>query len=134
MAFTLSAQPDTRWAAAEGNAPPSFSSGRLPAVGDSSPAGAVTVAAGRPTTVQLGLDRAGASGTAVDWTASGAGLTVSPSDGQFGAVAACSAGTGPTQTLTVTGASAGTYDLRVALETSAHLALPLVVVAVTVVG
>ncbi len=134
MAFTLSARPDTRWAAGEGNPPPSFSSGRLPAVGDSSPAGAVTVAAGRPTTVQLGLDRAGTSGTAVDWTASGAGLTVSPSDGQFGEVAACSAGTGPTQTLTVTGTSAGTYDLRFELETSAHVALPPVVIAVTVVG
>ncbi len=40
----------------------------------------------------------------------------------------------PLETLTVTGTSAGTYDLRVALETSAHVALPPVVVAVTVVG
>ncbi len=134
MTFALSAHPDTSWAAAPGKAPPSFSSERLPAVGDSSPAGAVTVTAGRPTTVQLGIDRAGTSGAAVDWTASGTGLTVSPAGGQFGAAAACATGGGPTETLTVTAATAGTYDLDVRLETGNHVALPPVVLAVTVVG
>jgi predicted alpha-1,2-mannosidase len=134
LTFTLSAHPDTHWGAAAGNAPPSFSAGRLPAVGESSPAGAVTVAAGQPTTVQVGIDRAGSSGAAVEWTASGTGLVVSPAAGRFGAVAACTAGAGPTEAVTVTGANPGTYDLRIGLETSTKVALPPVVVAVTVVG
>jgi predicted alpha-1,2-mannosidase len=133
MTFALSSQPAVHWAAA-GNAPPSFSAGRLPAVGDSSPARALTVTAGQPTTVQIGIDRAGGAGAAIGWSASATGLAVAPPSGQFPAVAACTSGSGPTQGLTVTGAVPGRYDLRVDLKTSTHVALPPVVVALTVVG
>jgi predicted alpha-1,2-mannosidase len=132
LSFTLSAHPDAGWAASAANAPPSFASGRLPAVGSSTPAGSETVTAGQPTTVQLVLDRTGNSGAAVDWSATGSGLSVAPSTGQFGAVAACTAGAGPPMTLTVSAARPGTYDLRIRLETSAKVTLPPVVLAVTV--
>jgi predicted alpha-1,2-mannosidase len=134
MTFTLTAHPDGGWGAAPAHAPPSFSAGRLPAVGYTLPAGALTVAAGTPATVQLGIDRAGSADAAVDWSVSAPGLAVAPSNGVFAAVAGCTEGPGPTRSLTVTGSVPGTFDLAIRLETGEHVALPPVVVAVTVTG
>jgi predicted alpha-1,2-mannosidase len=138
--FTLSASPDPTWASSPASAPPSFGTGDLPAVGYSSPGGALAVAAGHPTAFELGIVPAAPVATSVAWNIASdpPGLQVSPSSGTLALrppssdPTACRRGPPATQALTIAGAPPGSYLLRVDLRTSKGTALPPVVLDVTV--
>ena len=138
--FTLSASPDPAWASSPASGPPSFGTGDLSAVGYLSPGGAVTATAGQSTVVQLGAVPATPDATSVAWTLASdpPGLQVSPSSGTLelhapnGADRACRPVPPATQALTIAGAPAGNYTLRVDLRTTKGTPLPPVVLDVTV--
>jgi putative alpha-1,2-mannosidase len=138
--FTLSANPDRAWASSPASAPPSFGTRGLPAVGYSSPGGALTVTAGQSTAVQLGVVPAAPDATSVVWKIASdpPGLQVSPSSGTLtlhpprSDPTACRPAPPATQVLTITSAPAGSYALRVDLRTTNGRVLPPVVLDVTV--
>jgi hypothetical protein len=138
--FTLSASPDPAWASSPASVPPSFGSGDLPAVGYTSPGGALTMTAGQTTAVQLGVVPAAPEATSIAWNIASdpPGLQVSPSSGTLalqqpsGDPATCRPPPPATQTLTITGTPAGNYALRVDLRTTKGTPLPPVVLQVTV--
>jgi hypothetical protein len=144
LAYGLSAAPDPSWGSAAADSPPSFGTGRLPAVGFSNPSGGVTVPAGRTTTVQLGLQPAETGPSTIRWSARGTGLLASPSDGAFAVTATnektgrdglsrCAVTDPAPQVLTIVAPTVpGTYVLDVTLKTSAGQSLPPVVLDVTV--
>jgi predicted alpha-1,2-mannosidase len=134
LSYTLSPSPDPTWATSAADRPPSFRTGELPAVGFSSPSGATSLAVGQPTGIQIGAAAAGTEPTTVRWqvTSPPNGLAVSPSSGTLTLVPACGTPHPVTQSLTVSGAVAGTYPLRVTMTTSGGLALPPVVLDVVV--
>ena len=143
LKYALSSSPDPAWASSPAAAPPSFGAGGIPAVAFSLPSGATSVAAGQPTTVQVGAALAVDQATSVRWqaTTTSGGLAVSPSSGTLtlapaaagpGATAACGRPVRSTQPLTLTGAAPGSYSLRVALTTASGVALPPVVLHVVV--
>ena len=141
LTYTLSTSIDPTWASSPAASPPSFGAGQLPVVGFSVPSGATTVAVGQPTAVQIGAALAGGRATSVRWQATSApsGLTVLPSSGTL-TLAPTAPGPGDTdacgrpfrfvQMLSVTGAAAGSYSLRVALSTTGGATLPPVVLDV----
>jgi predicted alpha-1,2-mannosidase len=134
LTYSLSASPDPGWASAAADSPPSFGSGTLPAVGFSSPSGAVAVAAGQPAAVQIGVTGARPGAGPVRWQISPqpSGLQVSPASGTLDLGAAdCPAPHPVTQGLTVTATSAGSYPLRVTLKGSDGAQLPPVVLDVS---
>ncbi len=139
LRFSLSGTPDPDWASSPADAPPSFGSGQLPAVGFSQPSGGTTVTAGQAATIQLGATLAGNQATTVHWQAADlGGLAVMPSSGTFavmpahenGGTATCPPTASVTQLLSVTAPSAGSYSLRVDLSTATGVTLPPVVVDV----
>jgi predicted alpha-1,2-mannosidase len=138
--FTLSASPDPAWGSSPASGPPSFGTGALPAVGYSSPGGALDVTAGRPAAVQLGVVSAAPRATSVVWKVASVspGLQVSPSSGTLalqapsGDTTACRPAPPATQQLTITGTTPGSDALRVDLRTTEGTALPPVVLDVTV--
>jgi Glycosyl hydrolase family 92 len=139
--FTLSSTPDATWASSPVGRPPSFETGQLPAVGFSLPSGAVTVSAGQPATIELGVASAGGQATTVQWQAVGdpGGPTVTPSSGTLvlsptasGGAVGCDAPTTSDQSLQVTAPAGGTYSLRIDLTTTTGAALPPVVIDVDV--
>jgi putative alpha-1,2-mannosidase len=146
LAYGLSAVPDPSWGSAAAASPPSFGTGRLPAVGFSNPSGGVTVPAGQTTTVQLGLQPAEIGPSTVRWSARGTGLLASPSDGAFTVTAtptnektgrdglsSCAVTAPAPQVLTIVAPTVpGTYVLDVTLKTTAGQSLPPVVLDVTV--
>ena len=143
LTYALSSSPDPAWASSPAAAPPSFGAGGIPAVAFSLPSGATSVAAGQPTTVQVGAALAVGQATSVRWqaTSTPGGLAVSPSSGTLtlapaaagpGATAACGRPVRSTQPLTLTGATPGSYSLHVALTTASGVALPPVVLHVVV--
>ena len=127
--FALSGSPDTSWGDRPADAPPSYPTGRLPALGYSLPGGSVTVVAGRRATLQLGLDKVSAGSPGATWTATATGgLTVRPSSGVLG-------GTGPSlKALDLTASSPGHAQIDIALRSTTGVALPPVVVDMTVKG
>ena len=145
LTYRLSSVPDLTWGSGTQTRPPSFGSGRLPAVGYSMPGGAATVRAGQPATIRLGVVPAEATTITTRWTAGGSGLVVSPNSGE---VTIGSSSTGPatkgpatcapaatgSQTLTVTAPAPGSYVLDVHLETTGGTALPPVVVDIDATG
>jgi len=144
LTYGLSSVPDPAWGSGPGSSPPSFGTGRLPAVGYSTPGGSATVRAGQPTTIQLGVVPAGSGGVTVRWNAGGSGLAVSPADGQVTigpstsrattGTTACAPAGAATQALTVTAPAAGAYVLDVHLQTEGGTALPPVVVDIDATG
>jgi hypothetical protein len=138
--FTLSASADPAWASSPASAPPSFGTSDLPAVGYSSPGGAVTMSAGQSATVQLGVVPTVSDATSVNWKIASEppGVQVSPSSGTLalhapsGGPTACHPAPPASQALKITGAPEGTYALRVDLRTTKGTALPPVVLDVTV--
>ena len=139
LRYTLSATADPAWGSAPGDAPPSFRSGQLPAVGFSVPSGAATLTVGHPTSIALGLAPSGSAGATVHWQAapSAGGVTVTPSSGTLAvgpspaglhARGGCSSAAPATQALSVTAPAAGTAVLRLNLRTTGGLTLPPVVV------
>ncbi|MCU4186718.1 GH92 family glycosyl hydrolase [Acidiferrimicrobium sp. IK] len=82
--WSLSSTPDTAWAAAAGDAPPSDTAGLLPALGYLAGGGDTIVAPGTTTTLDLGVQGMGAGAQSVTWSAttpSGSGLSAGPSSG-----------------------------------------------------
>ena len=141
MTFGLSARPDPAWGSAAPSAPPSFPAGRLPAVGYSLPSGTLALAAGRPSTLTLGVKGISLGTPSVHWAVTGhAGLTVSATSGSLAAsgrpgrgAPSCATPAPRTTDLTVSAASAGDYVLDISLS-AGGTALPPVVVDVTVTG
>jgi len=130
--FTLSSAPDASWGAAPADSPPSFGAGQLPAVGYSQPSGATALTVGMPATVQLGAAPAVAQSTKVAWHASPpAGLTVTPSSGTLTVAASCSGEPPVSQPVSLTASAAGSYALRIHLQTASGVSLPPVVLDVT---
>ena len=148
MTFGLGSQPDPSWGANPASSPPSFATGRIPAVGFSTPGGATTVPVGQPTTVHLGVAPAGADGSTVQWNATATGLDVAPASGRLvlrssaGAVrqggtscrTATTLTTPVTEPLTLTATTPGSYVLDIRLQTTGGTALPPVVLDVTATG
>ena len=150
--YGLSSRPDPSWGTGPGAAPPSYGTGRLPAVGFSLPSGATTVAAGQTTTVRLGAAAAQPGVSVVHWSATGTGLTVTPSSGQLEVGGDCPSPTTASPTtaspttvspttvspttisLTVGAAAPGSFVLDVALEDAEGTPLPPVAVDVHVTG
>ncbi len=134
LSYTLSPSPDPAWASSPDDRPPSSGSGRLPAVGFSLPSGATSVATGQPGNIQIGAAAAGTKPTTIRWQVASPpnGLEVSPSSGSLTLSPGCGTSRPVTQSLTVVGAGAGTYSLRVAMTTAGGVALPQVVLDVAV--
>jgi predicted alpha-1,2-mannosidase len=136
LTYGLSATADTAWGTAPADSPPSFSTGRIPAVGFSAPSGGLSVTVGRPTTVQLGVKEITPGAAAVRWTAvSGAGLTLSTTSGTFPAspgtgTAGCASPKALTQSLTLDASAPGSFTVVVDMQTSGAVALPPVVLDV----
>ncbi len=140
LRYRLGTSPDTAWGSDPTASPPSYGSGRLAAVGFSTPGGGTTVRVGQPTTIQLGAVPAAPGAVSIRWTAGGTGLTVSPASGQLDIAPApgrsarglsiCAPAAAASQALTVTAPAAGTYALDVHLQTAGGTALPPVVVDV----
>ncbi|HWE66802.1 MAG TPA: GH92 family glycosyl hydrolase [Acidimicrobiales bacterium] len=132
LTYGLAKTPDPAWGSSAADRPPSFATGRLPAVGYSFPSGGTTIQVGQPATVQLGLRQAAAGTSTVDWSASSAdGLVAAPSSGVFTVHSTACGPAGQTaQSLTVTAATAGAHVLTVQLHTSDGRTLPPVVLTV----
>jgi predicted alpha-1,2-mannosidase len=145
LSYGLSSVPDPSWGSASADSPPSFGTGRLPAVGFSVPSGGTTVAVGQATTFQLGLQPSQAGATSVSWTTAGSGLTATPDHGSFtidtagasgkaGSLPSCTLQVPSQQALTVTATAPGSYVLTVHLTTAGGQALPSVVMDVNATG
>ncbi len=143
LTFGLGATPDPHWGSSAAAAPPSHPSGGAPAVGFTFPSGGLTLRVGQPATVLLGVASTGtAVSSAVQWSATGAGLTVAPQTGQLLVHRApdptgppssgCAAAPPAEQTLTVTGTDVGSYVLHVGLTAADGVTLPPVVLDVQV--
>jgi predicted alpha-1,2-mannosidase len=136
LTYGLSSVPDASWGAAPPDSPPSFGTGRVPAVGYSVPSGGLSVPVGRPATVELGIRDVLAPDTTVHWSAGSArGLTLSPPSGTLAVSGPSSTGcsgappaTQPqTQALTVEASTPGSFTVTVEMETAGGAALPPVV-------
>ena len=77
--FALASTPDEQWGAAPADAPPSYSTGAAPAVGFTSPSGAVQVGPGATTSVEVGAQSDSARATTVHWTVTApSGVRIDP--------------------------------------------------------
>jgi predicted alpha-1,2-mannosidase len=137
--FVLSATPDHSWGAEPDNAPPSYATGRLPAVGFSEPTGAATVTDGTTRMIQVGVQQVTTGSPAVDWTATTtSGLAVHPSSGTFpqgqGSAGGCAGPSRLTEAISVKATGVGSQQVRVSLRTATGVDLPPVVLDVTVNG
>jgi putative alpha-1,2-mannosidase len=140
--FTLSARPDRSWGSAPGDSPPSYPAGRVPAVGFSSPAAAVTVAAGRSVTLAIGVDWVAATGTPVVWRSTApAGISVDPDHGVIATAGGPTVGAGTgtcaapareTQDVTLAATAPGLHVVDISMQTADGTSLPPVVVHVSV--
>jgi hypothetical protein len=145
LTYRLSAEPDTSWGTAPSDSPPSFASGRLPAVGYSVPSGGTALQVGRPAPITLGIAEIVAGSTSVRWSAdSVSGLRLSAQGGFFiGSSGGSGTSSGPsstgtcpspgteTQSLTVDAMRPGTFTLVVHMQSGAGTALPPVVLNLT---
>jgi predicted alpha-1,2-mannosidase len=131
--FTLSGTPDASWGASPADAPPSYGAGQLPAVGFSSPSGALSLVAGQSASVELGVDSANVGPTTVSWRATSepGGPQVTPSSGalqlqsQSGTSSTTCAGPKPaTVALALAAGAVGNYTVQFSLRTGLGLTLP----------
>ena len=147
LTFALSSQPDPGWGADPALSPPSFGTGRLPAVGFSIPSGGIALRAGQTKALELGVQPAAPGGVTVQWSASGSpnGVTVSPSSGDLGlpgssgnsghpGLPSCTPSAPRTQDLRIGATSPGSYLIDIHMETTTGTALPPVAVEVHVTG
>jgi hypothetical protein len=133
LSYDLSATPDRSWGAAPADGPPSYATGRLPAVGYSAPSGGTTLHVGQPSTIEIGVKEISGGGTPVRWSAAAvSGLTLSADSGVLTPPAAvgCASPPGVTQALTVEATGPGTFPLVVNLKTANGTALAPVVLDV----
>ncbi|MBN9620378.1 MAG: glycoside hydrolase family 92 protein, partial [Actinobacteria bacterium] len=129
VTFTLGSTPNTGWASAAKDAPPSDTSGLDPALGYTSVPN-VIVAPGQSTPLTIGARALAKGSQTVTWSAkSGSGPTASPSSGSL----TVKPGKDGTQALTVTAPSTeGRYTLTFSMVGAAGTTLPPVVVEVDV--
>jgi predicted alpha-1,2-mannosidase len=130
LSYRLSATPDVSWGASPADSPPSFGSGRLPAVGFSVPSGGLSLRVDQPATIQLGIKEIAAGGDPVHWSAANVpGLTLSTDSGVLTPATSggCSSPAAVTQSLTVDASTAGSFSVQVQMETVTGTALPPVV-------
>jgi len=135
--FGLSSRPDPSWGTDPGAAPPSYGTGRLPAVGFSLPSGVTALAAGQTTTVELGAAAAQPGASVVHWSAAGAGLSVTPSSGELEVGGGCpspATASPATEDLTVGAPAPGSFALDISMQDANGTPLPPVVVDVQVSG
>jgi len=136
LAWTLGTAPDTAWGQAAADAPPSSTTGLLPALGFASVAGNgdVMVAPGAEAPVTLGVQGMTATADQVTWAAStpaGSGVTVAPGGATL-AVTGEAKVTQPLEIQVAPDTAAGQYLVTVSLVTASHQSLPDVVVEVDV--
>lgn len=129
VTFTLGSTPNTGWASAAKDAPPSDTSGLDPALGYTSVPN-VIVAPGQSTPLTIGARALAKGSQTVTWSAkSGSGPTASPSSGSL----TVKPGKDGTQALTVTAPpTEGRYTLTFSMVGAAGTSLPPVVVEVDV--
>jgi predicted alpha-1,2-mannosidase len=134
LTFGLSVTPDRSWGATATDSPPSYATGRLPALGFSVPSGGMALRVGQPTTIQLGIKGITAEDLSVRWDATAAsGLDLSAGSGVFTTASGTSGASGcgspepAVQGLTVDATTAGSFSVVVHLETSTGAVLPPVV-------
>jgi predicted alpha-1,2-mannosidase len=134
--WTLGTTPDTTWAAAAGDAPPSNTAGLLPALGYLPEAenSGVTAAPGTSAALSFGVQSTTGPVEQIDWTASvpaGSGLEPGTATGVLSVAGEAKT----TQTITVqvpAGTAAGNYLVTFSLETASGTALPDLVAEVDV--
>jgi predicted alpha-1,2-mannosidase len=136
LAWALGTTPDTAWGQAADDAPPSSTTGLLPALGFASVPGNgdVMVAPGSDGPVTLGVQGMTAGSQPITWTASapaGSGVTVAAGGGTL-TVAGEAKVTQPLQIQVAPGTAAGQYLVTVTLVTASDQSLPSVVVEVDV--
>jgi predicted alpha-1,2-mannosidase len=130
--FTMGASPNTAWGTGAGDTPPSYGTTNTWAIGFASPVGPIVITPGGTTTAEIGVQstRDHTSQT-ISWAlASDGGVSVTPTSGQI----ELSAGGQATQPLTLLAGSIpqGAYAVAFDLKTSNGVALPNVVIPVTV--
>ncbi len=133
LTYGLSSTPDPSWGASPADSPPSFGTGRLPAVGFSVPSGGMSLHVGQPTTLQLGVREITSGGAPVRWTATtDAGLTLSAASGVLTPPHSegCSSAGEVTQPVTVDASVAGSFTVVVHLMTMTGTVLAPVVLDV----
>jgi len=144
LQYVLSSSPDRTWGDAPQDAPPSYTTGQLPAVGFSSPSGGTKVQVGRNATVTLGIKKVSVGSPEVLWSASTTpGLTVSPGSGILGSSAStgtangsgapnsCASPSAQEVPLSFEATSAGKRSLEISLRTTTGIELPPVFVDIT---
>jgi predicted alpha-1,2-mannosidase len=148
LEYSLGSAADPTWGAAATSRPPSYRTGRIPAVGFSIPSGAVSARVGMPTTIQLGLKAVAPGGPAVTWHASTVGglalratggtfpspPATGPDRGMARKTASCPTPAAVTAELVVTATAPGTATVDVTMKTVAGTPLPPVVVSVDASG
>jgi predicted alpha-1,2-mannosidase len=142
--YVLSGTPDRDWGTAPQDAPPSYATGAVPALGFSVPSGGTTIEQDRTSKAELGLQQVSQGGPGVVWTASTSpGTTVSPSAGEFTASTTLRAPASPSEQscnsparqhtmLSLKSTTAGPATVTFSLRTTSGGELPPVVLRVTV--
>lgn len=133
--YDLSSTPDTSWAAAPGDAPPSDDYGGQPALTSAGPTNGLILHPGASGAASFSVENLTGQAMTVDWTASPqAGVTVSPASGTL----SVSAGSQAQASLTVTagaGTAAGSgYPVTFTAATSLGTTLATSTLAVDVSG
>jgi len=136
LSWTLGTTPDATWGAAAGDAPPSDTTGLLPALGYQSEAenGGITVAPGASAVLSFGVQSMSSTTQQIDWTATappGSGLDVEGSSGVLSVPTEAKLA----QSVDIqvpTNSAPGQYLVTVALQTASGTALPDLVTLVDV--
>jgi len=149
ISFVLSGSPNRGWGSNLQNAPPSYTTDQLPAVGFSLPSGDIDVQVGIPATMGVGLQQVSIGSPGATWTAMGtAGITVTPASGVLGPINSASVAsstndtsealtdscTSPSalhQNVSVLATTVGNGLITFSLRSATGVALPPVVVSVT---
>lgn len=147
LRYDLSSTPDRSWGAAPHDAPPSYGTGRLPALGFTRPSGRATIAVGQPATIHLGLRQATGDPVGASWTASAPStLRVTPSSATLASsvparreaaragVVRSGPGAAASESIVLRANKVGHVRLTFDLRASSGAVLPPVVVNVTVTG
>jgi hypothetical protein len=128
VGFDMGSSPNTNWGAAPQDAPPSFGTEHVAAIGFASTA--VIPPGGTATTTALGAQSTWTSQQTISWSAQpSGGVTVTPSSGSF----SLDVGGRVTPPLTMTaGQALGSYPVTVHLTSSTGVEVPDVILTVAV--
>ncbi len=128
--FVMGSSPNTSWGAASQDAPPSYGTQYVSAIGFATPAGQMIVKPGDSGSASIGAQSTWTSAQTINWTATASsGVTVSPSSGSF------SLGAGGRQSAPVSitaGSTEGRYTVTFNLTSSTGLPMSKAVLGVAV--